>query len=84
MVKTIGLIAAIVLPLWNIPLIYKIRKRRSSADISLHWAVGVWVCLLFMFPSAVLSKDVVFKTFSITNIILFTVVMADVVRFRKK
>lgn len=84
MVKTIGLIAAIVLPLWNLPLIYKIRKRRSSADISVHWAVGVWVCLVLMFPSAVLSKDAVFKTFSITNIILFTVVMADVVRFRKK
>lgn len=83
MIETVGLIAAIVLPLWNLPLIYKIRKRRSSMDISLHWAVGVWICLILMFPAAILSKDAVFKTFSITNIILFTVVMVDVVRFRK-
>ncbi len=83
MIKIIGLIAAVILPLWNLPLIHKIRKRRSSMDISLHWAVGVWFCLVFMFPSAVLSEDVVYKTFSFMNIILFTIVMVDVVRFRK-
>lgn len=83
MVEMIGLIAAIILPLWNLPLIHKIRKRRSSMDISLHWALGVWVCLILMFPSAVMSKDIVYKTFSFMNIILFTIVMIDVVRFRK-
>ncbi|MFH1691316.1 MAG: hypothetical protein ABIC68_01910 [Candidatus Omnitrophota bacterium] len=83
MIETVGLVAAIVLPLWNLPLIHKIRKRRSSMDISLHWAVGVWTCLILMFPSAILSKDVVFKTFSFMNIVLFSIVMVDVVRFRK-
>lgn len=84
MIKLMGLVAGIVLPLLNIPLIFKIEKRKSSADISLLWAVGVWICLVFMFPSAIISKDIVYKTFSILNIILFTIVMIEALRFRKK
>ncbi|HAJ57020.1 MAG TPA: hypothetical protein DCL35_04545 [Candidatus Omnitrophica bacterium] len=84
MVKTISLIAAIILPLWNIPLIVRIQKRRSSEDISLFWAVGVWVCLVLMFPSAVTSQDIIFKTFSIINIVLFSAVTFQVVKFREK
>lgn len=83
MIKLIGLIAAIVLPLWNIPLIIRIEKRKSSKDISVLWAVGVWVCIIFMFPSALVSTDVVYKTFSIINIILFTGVAIQTIRFRK-
>lgn len=82
-IKLIGLIAAIALPLWNIPLIIRIEKRKSSKDISVLWAVGVWVCILFMFPSAIVSTDVVYKTFSIINIILFTGVVIQTIRFRK-
>lgn len=32
--QVVGAIAAVVLPLWNIPLIVKIEKRKSSKDIS--------------------------------------------------
>lgn len=83
MIKIIGLIAAILLPLWNIPLIYRIEKRKSSQDISLYWAIGVWACLVLMFPSALVTADIVYKTFSIVNIVLFTIVVIEVVRFRK-
>ena len=84
MVKYLGLACAVILPLWNIPLIWRIEKRRSSEDISLYWALGVWVCLLGMFPSGIVSSDMVYRTFSVVNLILFTVVMVEVVRFRKK
>ncbi len=83
-VRTISLIAAIVLPLWNIPLIVRIQRRRSSEDISLFWAVGVWCCLVLMFPSAVTSTDFIFKIFSIINITLFSAVTFQVVKFRHK
>ena len=83
MIETLGLVAAIILPLWNIPLIIRMERRRSSKDLSLFWAVGVWVCLVLMFPSALTTKDLVFKTFSIVNIISFTVVMIEVLRFRR-
>lgn len=82
MIRTIGLIAGIILPLWNIPLIVRIQRRRSSQDISLPWALGVFGCLVLMFPSALLSSDTVFKTFSIVNIVLFTAVVVQVLRFR--
>lgn len=84
MIETIGLITGIILPLWNIPLIMRIEKRKSSEDISLYWAVGVWVCLVFMFPSALISKDIVYKIYSMINIIFFTVVMIQTVRYRKR
>lgn len=82
--KFLALIAAVVLPLWNIPLIVKMNKRRSSADLSRSWALGVWVCLLVMLPAAVTSPDIVFKTYSLVNIVLFSVVVFFVLKFREK
>ena len=80
--ETIGMVAAVVLPLWNIPLIMRIIKRKSSRDISLWWALGVWVCFLFMAPSGFASADPVWRIFNITNMILFTLVMAVTVIYR--
>ena len=82
MIKIIGIIAAIVLPFFNIPLIVRIQRRKSSKDISLYWVIGVWVCLVLMFPSALVSSDIVFKSFSIVNIILFSLVAIQTIRFR--
>lgn len=80
----LAIFAAIALPLFNLPLIMRIVKRRSSADISLLWAVGVWVCLLVMFHSGINSKDVIWKTFSIVNFILFSAVVVFTIVFRKR
>jgi len=80
---TVSLIAATVLPLWNIPLILRIQKRRSSQDVSLWWVFGVWVCFLLMLPAGLTSSDQVFRVFTIMNIILFTAVVVQVVRYRK-
>ena len=82
MIELIGLIAAVILPFWNIPLIARIEKRKSSKDISMFWAVGVWACLILMFPAALTSKDIVFKTYSIVNIVLFSLVVIQTFRYR--
>lgn len=83
MIKLIGLIAAIVLPFWNIPLILKISQRKSSKDFSLWWTFGVWFTLLAMLPSALISDDFVFKAFNIANITIFTAVVIQVIRHRQ-
>lgn len=80
--EIVSLIAAVVMPLWNIPLIMRIVQRRSSADISMAWAIGVWVCILLMAPSGFQSEDIVWRTFNISNLILFTVVVFFVVKYR--
>lgn len=80
---TLGLIAAVILPLWNIPLIIRIIKRKSSFDISLWWALGVWVCMLLMAPSGFTSPDIVWRTYNIVNIIFFTGVVAVTLIYRK-
>ena len=79
-IKTVGLIAAIILPLFNIPLILKMIKRKSSSDISLCWALGVWCCLLLMAPSGFTSEDIVWKTFNYANIVLFTIVVITAIK----
>ena len=84
MVKLIGFIAAVLLPLWNIPLILRIHRRRSSTDISVPWALGVFTCLLLMLPSALTSPDLTFRIFGILNVILFGAVVVQVVRFRSR
>lgn len=82
MIKLLGLIAALILPLWNIPLVLRIVQRKSSKDLSLWWTFGVWAALLLMLPSALVSDDFVFKVFNIANLLIFTVVVAIVVRYR--
>lgn len=84
MLQKIALIAAIILPLWNIPLIARVIKRRSSKDISLYWAIGVWVCLLLMFPSGIKSPDIVYKAFTIVNFFFFSIVAISSIIFHKE
>ncbi|MBP7088582.1 MAG: hypothetical protein KBB01_04710 [Candidatus Omnitrophica bacterium] len=83
-INTIALVAAVVLPFWNIPLIVRIVKRRSSNDISLYWAIGVWSCFVLMAPQAFVSKDLVWKIFNIVNFILFSTVLIFVLAYRNK
>ena len=82
MIEVVGLIAAIVLPFWNIPLILRIQRRRSSNDISMLWAVGVFVCLLLMLPSGLISADRVYRVFTMTNIVMFGAVVVQIIRYR--
>lgn len=81
--QKIAFIAAIILPLWNIPLIVRIIHRKSSKDISIYWVFGVWICFLLMAPDAFRSSDPVWRAFNIANLILFTAVVIAVVAYRK-
>lgn len=83
-IQLLGMVGAIVMPLWNIPLIMRIIKRRSSADISLWWALGVWACIILMVPAGVVSDDVVLKTFSIINLALFSCVVFIVLIYKER
>ena len=84
MSQKIALIAAVVLPLWNIPLILRMVKRKSSEDISLYWVFGVWTCLFLMLPAGLSSSDIVWKTFNIVNIVLFSAVVFTALLYRKQ
>lgn len=81
--EKIAFVAAIILPLWNIPLIVRIIKRGSSKDISLYWVLGVWTCFVLMAPEGFTSPDPVWRAFNIMNIILFTAVLITVLAYRK-
>ena len=83
-IEQVGLVASIAMPLWNIPLMIRIIRRKSSADISMAWLMGVWICSLLMAPSGFVSKDIVWRTFNIMNLILFTGVVIVVLKYRKK
>ena len=80
--EKVALIAAIVLPFWNIPLILRMIKRKSSKDISLYWALGVWICFLLMAPEGFRSEDPVWRIFNIINLILFSCVAVTVIIYR--
>jgi hypothetical protein len=43
-IQAIGMLSGIIMLLFNIPLILRIIRRRSSGDISLVWVIGVWSC----------------------------------------
>ncbi len=79
----IAFVAAIILPLFNIPLIIKMIRRRSSQDISLCWVLGVWACILLMAPSGFRSEDVVWRTFNYFNVVFFSMVVIVTLKYRK-
>jgi MFS-type transporter involved in bile tolerance (Atg22 family) len=80
-IKIVGVVASVVLPLFNIPLILKIRKRGSSKDYSLTWTFGILGCLLLMLPSALLTPDIVFKVFGIINLVTFSIVVFYILKY---
>jgi uncharacterized protein with PQ loop repeat len=67
MIQTVGMISGIIMPFFNIPLIVRIIRRRSSEDISLVWVVGAWICVMGMVPQSLQSSDSVLMTFGIVN-----------------
>lgn len=80
----IGFVASLLLPLFNIPLILRMMRRKSSQDISLTWVIGVWVCILLMTPRALMSEDLAFRYYGVMNILFFTLVFFFAVKYRKK
>jgi uncharacterized protein with PQ loop repeat len=76
--------AGAVLPLFNIPLIMRIVKRKSADDISLVWLFGVWICILLMSPAALTSKDFAFRAFGWMNVIFFSGVVLATVKYHHK
>ena len=81
--KTIGLWAAIVLPLWDIPLIVRIVQRKSSQDISMSWAFGIWITSVLMAPSAFISGDKLAIGFNTMNVTMLTAFLIVAVKYRK-
>ncbi len=81
LIKLIGSIAAVVMPLWNIPLILRIIQRKSADDISLTWLFGVWVCIIAMLPAAIQSPDLAFKLLGCINAFFFTGVFITVLKY---
>ena len=80
--RWLGIVGGAAMPLFNIPLMIRILKRRSADDISLTWLWGVWGCIVLMVPSTVFSTDIVLKAFGYSNVIFFSMVVAAVVWVR--
>ena len=83
-IEKVGTVSAVALPLFNIPLILKLNKRKTSGDLSVSWAVGVWVCIVLMTPQALRSNDMAFRAYGAVNILFFSVVAFLVVKYREK
>jgi hypothetical protein len=81
--EIVGFWAAVALPLFDIPLIVRIIKRRSSSDISMMWAGGLWFCSVLMAPSAFISGDPRAIGFNVANVIMLSIVLAVVFKYRK-
>lgn len=80
--ETLALVASVLMPLFNIPLIVRILQRKSSGDLSLGWLWGVWTCMMLMLPWAFVTKDTVLRVFSVVNFTLFSGVVYAVMRYR--
>lgn len=83
-IQMTALVGGIVLPLFNVPLIMKIAKRKSSADISMSWAIGVWTCIVLMTPQALRSPDISFRIYGYVNIVFFSAVVVYVLKYRSR
>ena len=81
---TIGLWAGIILPLWDIPLIVRIIRRKSSADISLIWMWGLWASSVLMAPSALIANtNKAAVGFNIVNVTALTTLLVVVLKYHR-
>ena len=83
-IQKIGFVAAVVMPVFNVPLILNLVKTKSSRDISATWAVGVWTCIILMTPQALRSSDIAFRAYGIVNLFFFSAVTFFVLKYRSK
>ncbi|HTL70574.1 MAG TPA: hypothetical protein VL404_04705 [Candidatus Eisenbacteria bacterium] len=83
-IELAGTVSGVALPLFNIPLIVRLVRRKSSADFSLSWALGVWVCIIFMTPQGLRSTDVAFRAYSAVNVVFFTIVTFFILKYHPK
>ncbi len=81
--ETIGFWAGISLPLWDLPLIIRIIKRKSSSDISLTWIWGLWGASVLMAPSAFAVGNKLAIGFNIVNVIMLSVVLVIVMKYHR-
>lgn len=81
-IAVIAMVAGIMLPLFNIPLIIKLIKRKNAEDFSLFWAIGVWVCIVLMTPQGLRSEDIAFRSYSIVNIFFFSIVVFFILKYK--
>ena len=81
--QTLSFWAAVVLPLWDIPLMVRVIRRKSSQDISLGWAFGLWTSSVLMAPSAFVSGDRAAMGFNTVNVTMLTAVLIVVLKYRK-
>jgi hypothetical protein len=77
------MLSGIIMPLFNIPLILRIIRRRSSGDVSMVWLIGVWSCVIAMLPSSLQSPDPVLVVFGIINSLFFSAVFFTVLYFHR-
>ena len=83
-IEIVGIVAGVTLPLFNIPLILRLVKRKSAEDFSISWAVGVWVCILLMTPQALRSQDLAFRAYGMVNIVFFSAVVFLVLKYHSR
>ena len=81
-IQTLGFVSSIALPFFNIPLMMRLIRRRSSQDLSLTWVIGVFLSLLGMFPAGLRSTDLIFRVFTVVNLAFFSGVTALAIYFR--
>lgn len=79
---TLGMVAGLILPFFNLAQIIRMIKFKSSHDVSIVWCIGVWICIVLMLPSALISEDTVYRTFSIVNVAFFSALVGTAVYFR--
>lgn len=79
---TMGMVAGLVLPFFNLAQITRMVKCKSSHDVSIVWCIGVWICIMLMLPSALISEDTVYRTFSIANVAFFSALVGTAVYYR--
>jgi len=84
LVQILGFFSSIALPFFNIPLMIRLVKRRSSEDLSLVWVLGVFFCLVGMLPAGFQSSDPIFRIFSFLNWFFFSGVTFLTLYFKRK
>ncbi len=83
-IKDLGTASSMVVPLFHIPLILKLYKKKSSQEWSVISVCGFWISTLGIQPWAMMTSDKALTILNSLSLLFISVEVVLVLRYRMK
>lgn len=81
--KELGYICSMIVPVFHIPLIMKLVRKKSSQEWSLLSVIGFWIATLGIQPWALMTDDRALTILNTLSLMFISVELVLVIKYRR-